>query len=171
MDFDALYEQHFQRVYQYIFYMVSDTNLAEDLTQETFLRVYNGKFRQEAAMSTYIRQIARNLVYDHFRKKAIIKWIPFQHQHEGKAVEGVPHDWLVQDETRQELYAALQTLKKEHREVLIYRKIEELSVDETCDILGWKPMKVANTQRAAMKALEKRLGGAEHGFKSFKGTE
>ena len=81
------------------------------------------------------------------------------------------HDWLVQDETRQELYAALQTLKKEHREVLIYRKIEELSVDETCDILGWKPMKVANTQRAAMKALEKRLGGAEHGFKSFKETE
>ncbi|WP_371873324.1 sigma factor [Lysinibacillus sp. Ag94] len=49
---------------QFIYYMVSDPVLAEDLTQETFIRVYKGRFRNEAAMGTYIRRIARNLVYD-----------------------------------------------------------------------------------------------------------
>jgi len=172
MEFDELYEAHFQRIYQYIYYMVSDTSLAEDLTQETFLRVYKGRFRQEAAMSTYIRQIARNIVYDHYRKKALIKWLPFQKKHEGTADQYVPHDWLVQSEDRRLLYEALQSLKTEHREVLIYRKIEELSIEETCGILGWSAMKVANTQRSAMKALEKRLGGDEYGFtQSFKRTK
>ena len=160
MDFDALYEQHFQRVYQYIFYMVSDTNLAEDLTQETFLRVYNGKFRQEAAMSTYIRQIARNLVYDYYRKKALIKWLPFSASHEQHEVTYVPEDWLLQQEQRKALFEALQQLKPLQREILIYRKIEERSIEETCNILGLTAMKVANTQRSAMKKLEQLLGGA-----------
>lgn len=172
MDFNELYEAHFQRIYQYIYYMVSDAGLAEDLTQETFLRVYKGKFRQEAAMSTYIRQIARNLVYDHYRKKALIKWLPFQKKHEGKAEHFVPHDWILQSEDRRLLYEALQSLKTEHREVLIYRKIEELSLEETCEILGRSAMKVANTQRSAMKALERILGGDEYGFtQSFKGSK
>ncbi|WP_162212720.1 RNA polymerase sigma factor [Lysinibacillus contaminans] len=43
MDFDQLYEEHFQRVYQYIYYMVSDSSSGEDFTQETFLRVYKGQ--------------------------------------------------------------------------------------------------------------------------------
>lgn len=69
MEFDELYERYFQRIYQFIYYMVSDPSLAEDLTQETFLRVYKGQFRNDAALGTYIRKIARNIVYDSYRKK------------------------------------------------------------------------------------------------------
>lgn len=172
MDFDQLYEEHFQRVYQYIYYMVSDSGIAEDLTQETFLRVYKGQFKQEATIATYIRQIARNIVYDYYRKKAVIKWLPFQKKHEGNAVQYVPHDWIIQSENRRLLYEAMQALKPTHREVLIYRKIEELSLEETSVILGCSVTKVANTQRNALKTLEKILGGDEYGFtQSIKRTE
>lgn len=164
MEFDQLYEEHFQRIYQYIYYMVSDPSLAEDLTQETFLRVYKGQFRKEAAMVTYIRKIARNIVYDTYRRKALIKWLPFQKRHEGRETQYVPHDWILQSEERRLLYEAMQLLKPDYREVLIYRKIEELSLEETCGILGWSTVKVANTQRSAMKALGKILGGDEYGF-------
>ncbi|MEG0473711.1 MAG: RNA polymerase sigma factor, partial [Solibacillus sp.] len=163
MDFEQIYEQHFGKIYQYIRYMVTNAELAEDLTQETFLSVYKSKFRHEASITTYIRQIARNIVYDHYRKKALIQWLPFAKSHEQEEMTYVPHDWIVQTENRKALYEALQKLKPIQREVLIYRKIEELSIQETCEIMAISAMKVANTQRSAMKALEQLLGGEQDG--------
>ena len=72
----------------------------------------------------------------------------------------MPEDWLLQQEQRKVLFEALQQLKPLQREILIYRKIEERSIEETCTILGLTAMKVANTQRSAMKKLEQLLGGA-----------
>ena len=93
-------------------------------------------------------------------------------KHEGKAEHYVPHEWIVQSENRRLLYQALQALKPTHREVLIYRKVEELSMEETSVILGCSVTKVANTQRSAMKTLEQILGGDEYGFtQSIKRTE
>ncbi len=162
MDFEAIYEEHFHTVYKYIYLMVSHTQLAEDLTQETFVRVLKGNFRNEAHIKTFVRQIARNLIIDYYRKKALIQWLPFQKKHEQNEFTYVPHDWIVQSEERKELYEALQQLKPLQREVLIFRKIEELSIEETCLITGLSTTKIANTQRSAMKKLQQLLGGEWH---------
>ena len=98
-------------------------------------------------------------MYDYYRKKALIQWLPFKNAHEEQEFVYVPHEWIVQEEARQQLYEALHKLKPIQREVLIYRKIEELSIQETCEIMGLTAMKVANTQRGAMKALQQLLGG------------
>lgn len=84
--------------------------------------------------------------------------------HEDRETHYVPHEWIIQSEDRRLLYEAIQLLKPAYREVVIYRKIEELTLAETCEILGWSTVKVANTQRNALKALEKILGGDEFGF-------
>lgn len=154
MDFNAVYDQQFQKTYQYIRYMVSNAQLAEDLTQETFIRIYKTDITKVTNIHTYSRQVARNLVYDYYRKKALIQWLPFTKLHEQQELVYVPHEWLVQEETRKSLYEALHKLKPIQREVLIYRKIEELSIQETCEITGLTAIKVANTQRSAMKALK-----------------
>lgn len=159
MDFDELYELHFHKTYQYIRYMVSNAQLAEDLTQDTFLRIYKSNTEKVVNIQIYIRQVARNLVYDYYRRKALIQWLPFKSAPEQQECYYVPHEWLVQEEARKQLYEALQQLKPVQREVLIYRKIEELSIQETCDIMGLSAMKVANTQRSAMKVLQQLLGG------------
>lgn len=161
MDFDKLYSEQFQPTYVFIRYMVGHAELAEDLTQETFYRIYKAKNLDRVAKSAvYVRQVARNLVYDYYRKKALIKWLPFTTSHEQHEVTYVPEDWLLQQEQRKVLFEALQQLKPLQREILIYRKIEERSIEETCNILGLTAMKVANTQRSAMKKLEQLLGGA-----------
>lgn len=170
MDFARAYEQHFHATYKYLFYMVGNNEVAEDLTQETFLKVLKGQFRGEAQIGTYIRQIARHVVYDYFRRQALIKWLPFINDSR-HATDYVPHEWLAQSEERHALFEALQKLKKEHREVIIYRKIEERSIEETAQLLGWNYTKVANTQRTAMKALEKYLGGEDYARQATKGTE
>ena len=172
MEFEGIYNAHFDQIYKYIYYMISDSSLAEELTQETFLKVYKSNFRNESSISTYIRRIARNLVYDTYRRNALIKWISFKREHEGRDEAYSPHEWLIASEERRNLYESLQKLKPEYREVVIYRKIEELSIAETAEILNWSEVKVANTLRAAIKALKKQIGGAEDEFgQSFKGIE
>ena len=54
MDFDDIYEEHFHNIYRYIFYMVSDTQLAEDLTQEVFLRIYKNDSKPQT-IATYVQ--------------------------------------------------------------------------------------------------------------------
>lgn len=172
MEFEVVYEAYFERIFKYILYMTSDATLAEDLTQETFLRVYKGNFRNEASISTYVHRIARNLVYDSYRRKALIKWITFNSSHDSTDQSHVPHEWLAASEDRRLLFEAVQNLKPEYREVIILRKIEELSMAETAEILKWNEVKVANTLRAAMKQLRTLLGGELDGFgQSVKGIE
>lgn len=160
MDFEKLYSDEFHSTYVFIRYMVGNAELAEDFTQETFLRIFKAKNLELVTnASVYTRQIARNLVYDYYRKKALIKWLPFSASNEQHEITYVPEDWLVQQEQRKMLFEALQKLKPLQREIIIYRKIEERSIEETCNILGLTAMKVANTQRSAMKKLEQLLGG------------
>lgn len=155
MSFEEQYTQYFQLMYCYIFYMTGSKELAEDLTQETFLRIYNR--RAHSTDIAYIRTVARHLVYDHYRKKALIQWLPFTKQHEQHTT--VLPEQLIAKENMRELMEAMQQLKLSHKEVLIYRKIEGYSIEETARLLGWRTTKVVNTQRSAMKALQRILGG------------
>lgn len=164
MDFEAIYEAYFERIYKYMLYMTSDAALAEDLTQETFIKLYKSHLRNEASISTYLHRITRNLVYDSYRRKALIKWISFNREHDRVDEGSGPHEWLAASEERKLLVEAIQNLKPEYREVIIYRKIEELSISETAKILNWSEVKVSNTLRSAMNSLKQQMGGEEDGF-------
>ncbi|CAM5179724.1 hypothetical protein UACE39S_03582 [Ureibacillus acetophenoni] len=60
----------------------------------------------------------------------------------------------MQSEERKNLFDCLSKLKLIHRDVLILRKIEALSLEDTATILGWNVDKVKNTQRVAIKNLK-----------------
>lgn len=162
MSFEEHYDRYFPAIFRYIYYMTGRKELAEDLTQETFLRLYKGQFLQRSAIETYLRQIARHLVYDYYRKKALIKWLPFAKEHE--QARPSLFEEFAQLEDKRRLYEAIYALKLSYRDVIIYRQIEGYSVHETAQILGWSTVKVVNTQRSAMQQLEKTLGGMPYEF-------
>lgn len=66
-----LYEAYFVRVYRFVYYRVSHRETAEDLTEDTFIKVFAGLHNLEntAAFEGWLFQIARNLVIDYYRKK------------------------------------------------------------------------------------------------------
>lgn len=81
MDFEKLYSDEFHSTYVFIRYMVGNAELAEDFTQETFLRILKAKnLALVTNASVYTRQIARNLVYDYYRKKHLLNGCRFQHR-------------------------------------------------------------------------------------------
>lgn len=71
MRFQTAYETCRDSVYGYLLYMTRDKQLAEDLSQETFLKMFlhMGKFRKEASVKTWALTIARNVFISYARKK------------------------------------------------------------------------------------------------------
>lgn len=78
------YNMYSTTVYQYLFFLVRDVELAEDLTQETFYRAYKqaANFRQQASVKTWLHRIARNAAYDELLRKKLIAFVTFTKQHE-----------------------------------------------------------------------------------------
>ena len=75
-EFDSLYRHESDRVYRYIFMLVRQSQSAEDLTHDTFLRAFRGinTFKNESSYATWLMKIARNVTYDHFRRKRIVRF-------------------------------------------------------------------------------------------------
>ena len=70
--FEQLYRRHFRRVYALCLRMLSDPTLAEDLSQEVFINLFNkiGSFRGESAFTTWLHRMTVNQVLMYFRKRS-----------------------------------------------------------------------------------------------------
>lgn len=165
--FEQVYREHSEVIFQYIYFLVGQKELAEDLTQETFLKAMQAQhsFREDAGRKTWLTKIARNTVYDHFRRGKIIKFIPFLPRHEQIDHTYEPEQWLLKHADDLELYKALGKLKYEFREVIVLRKIEGYSIKETAQILGCNETKVKNSTERGMHALRQVIGGSLDEFR------
>lgn len=164
LDIEDIYEQHADNVYHYILFLVRNKEIAEDLTQETFIRVFQnyGKFNHMAKLNTWILQIAKNITYDYFRAQ---KWRSFTQYFPWQQSEVSPssEEQVLKKIELELLYTSLQTLKIDYQQVIILRKINGSSINETAIILGWSENKVKTKLARALKKLnvemEKRKEG------------
>lgn len=158
---ELLFEQHYKSVLQYTYFLVGIRELAEDLTQDTFVKALRSKRIIETAheQRAWLYTIARNTVYDYMKRKKIIQFLTLGKK-EYKAAEFYePEAWVEADEQNYELYKAIGQLSFEQRQAIILRKIEGYSIKETAHILGWNESKVKNCTERGMKKLTELLGG------------
>ncbi|MBK3495275.1 RNA polymerase sigma factor [Viridibacillus sp. YIM B01967] len=168
--FQTFYMSQSDAIFKYIFFMVNNKEQAEDFTQETFFKAYKQfeTFRHEAAAHTWLKRIARNLVYDHYRKKRLIKFLPLGHKKDYADDTQTPSEVLETGENMAILYEALKKLKLSYRETVILRKIEGLTVKEAAQFLQCSEAKVKNNTFRAMAALKKILQEGGHSDESFR---
>lgn len=158
--FDHLYETYYNDLYQYVFYSVSNQALAEDLTQEVFIRALLAydQFRGESTEKTWLFAIARRAIIDWYRKKKREVLFDFTTWKQPPSEERLPDELAeARDDTRA-LYEGIQKLKPNYRDVVILRSIQDLSIKETADIMGWNVTKVKVTHHRALKKLKEILG-------------
>lgn len=149
------YALHSEQIYQFIYFLTFDKELTEDLLQETFIRAYEGRaaYRGDANVLTWLRSIAKNLAYDHFKRKKKLHFLAFSKIPELPEVELSTLETLQIEEQYRELYVAIAQLKFEYRVAIILRKIEGLSIKETAEILGWTEAKVKNNTNRGLSSL------------------
>ena len=172
---EELIRRHKSKIYTSIYLLVKDSYLAEDIFQDTFIKVINtlkaSKYNEEGKFLPWIIRIAHNLVIDHFRKE---KRTPVVNNVEGfdifevlKSYDESTEDRMVREQTHQDLRELIHLLPSEQKEVLIMRHYGELSFKEISEITDVSINTALGRMRYALNNLRKMILTKEL---SLKGT-
>ncbi len=154
MSAELWFEKYATSIYKYILLILKDPQLAEDLTQETFVKafIHEKQFKGDSEVKTWLYRIAYTTTMNHFRKKHPIPAL-FNLASPVKSVEVT----LIEYEEVKEVYEAITKLKMTYQQVIILRKVQQFSIEETSAILGWTEGKVKMQLLRALKSLRKIL--------------
>lgn len=153
--FGFFYDQYVAQIYRFIMLKVSDQQIAEDLTQDVFLKTWQHLVDQKSLthFKAFIFRVARNVVIDHYRQSGKQN-IPLEHIAE-TADEEVNIDKSLEIKVEiEQLLQILQKLKTEYQEILILRFVEEMSFDEIAEILQKDKNNVRVTLHRALTKLK-----------------
>ena len=137
-----LINRHKSRLFAYIFMLVKNKQLADDIFQDTFLKVINtlksGKYNDEGKFIQWTMRIAHNLVIDHFRKQKkqtfVESYNPEQNIFDSiRLTDPSVEERLVTDQIHTEVKSLLEYLPDEQKEVLYMRCYAGLSFKEIAD--------------------------------------
>lgn len=151
---DELILQYQHRLLRYLLYLTGNRELAEDLFQETWMRVLlrGSQFNGNSRFDTWLFTIARNLVIDLRRRRSMVSLEEMceagdeERPFEVPSQEKTPFDHLATMESGQLVADALLSLDPLHREVLVLRFHEEMSLEE-----------IARMTRAPLSTVKSRL--------------
>lgn len=138
---EFLINKHQQRIFSYILVRIQDEDLANDVFQDTFVKVINtlkkGKYNEEGKFLQWTMRIAHNLVIDHFRKQ---KRMPTMSPNDDFNIFNVLKDGslnveasMIKDQIEGDLHKLIDKLPPEQKEVLKLRHFSGLSFKEIAD--------------------------------------
>ena len=146
----ALYDQHHQALFRYIWSRVGERQTAEELTGDVFMRMLAALPRYRASVAPFrawLFRIAHNLLVDHYRKEGGRVALPLQSA-EGVSDEGDPAFLVERKLTLERAHQALAVVDEPQRSVIALRFLSGLSLEETAAVL--------DKSESAVKALQHR---------------
>jgi RNA polymerase sigma-70 factor (ECF subfamily) len=179
--FEVLVRRHRTPVFSFLVRLVGERTRAEDLLQETFLRVVRAApgWEERARFSTWLYGIARNLAIDESRRAAFRRAEPLDRPAPGEdppiarvASDDPPPDRAAESALlRPRLEAALASLPAEQREVFLLREQAGLPFREIAEVTGTPENTVKSRMRYALEGLRAALAsmgivGGEDGGRS-----
>ena len=162
--FTELFNRHKRSVYTAIYLLVKDQAIAEDIFQETFIKIINtlksGKYNEEGKFVGWAVRVGRNLTIDYIRKMKRQGTVitnsdgrdvfDFIHFHEPSN-----EDKLMQLQSEQTLRHMIRKLPEEQKEVLILRHWGKMSFKEIADATGVSVNTSLGRMRYAINNLKK----------------
>lgn len=159
--FEALYKRFHKRLYHFILRFVRERPLAEDILQETFLRIFKERkgYRKTAHFSTYLFTIGRNFCLDALKTREKRQVIDNQEDYVKKAMDlsNGPSGILEDAEMIEIVQREIQALPRDQRAVLLLNKYSGLSYEEIAQIAESTPSAVKQQVYRAMLSLRQKL--------------
>jgi len=160
--FSILYEEYYSRIFGYILKRVSDVELAQDITSETFVKalekIWSFKWKG-ISFSSWIYRIASNEIVNFYRKKKII--VSLEKISEPKSVSN-PLEEVVraQEEIEKKkeflsLHKKISQLPVKYQEVIYLRFFEKKKIEEIAEILGKKEGTIKTHLHRGLERLRK----------------
>lgn len=143
-------EEQYDKIYRYCYFKVYDKQLAQDITQETFLRFYRRGLSLDSNKELpYLYTIAKNLCVDSFRQKTA--------QRLEDVIEEITYDPTEDWISSMNLKMIISKLPQEEQELLFLRYVNEIEVTAICRIAGFSRFSVYRRLTKALKYLKDEL--------------
>ena len=161
--FGSLYDHYLPQIYRFIVVKVGSREEAEDIPHQVFLsawaKIKTYSYRGHP-FSSWLYQIARNLVVDHYRSRrnnvSLEKLDP-----DSSAIPAAAQLDLAAKLEFEAVRAAMRELKPEYQDVIILRFIEDMPLKDVAGILKRSEGAIKLVQHRAIKALRKKIGAPE----------
>lgn len=162
---EVLLERYKSKIYTSIYLQVKDEYLAEDIFQETFIKVINtlqaGRYNDEGKFLPWVMRIAHNMVIDHFRRE---KRAPSVVNNEGFDIFEIlqfeddnVESKMVKSQRDVDLKKIIQLLPDDQKEVLIMRHFCDMSFKDIADVTGVSINTALGRMRYALGNLRKMI--------------
>jgi RNA polymerase sigma-70 factor (ECF subfamily) len=162
--FSALMDLYRERLIRLGLHMIGSVEDAQDLCQETFVRVYRalGSFDRRRAFTPWIYRIAHNVILDFLRRKKARPAFAdseeerrYEEGHDLSAED--PQQKLISEEIRKEVRAAIWSLPDNYRSVVVFRYLDDLSYTEIAEALELTEANVMMRMSRARRMLKDKL--------------
>ena len=162
--FSILVDRYQKRVYGFIFSKVKDADLADDVFQDTFVKVIKnlrlGKYKDHGRFLSWVMRIAHNIIMDHFRK---INRLPkYDSKHDDLDIldrliekSNSIEDLIIETQIHADLSILIDELPKTQREVLRMRLFQEMSFKDIGEQTGVSINTALGRMRYALLNLRK----------------
>jgi RNA polymerase sigma-70 factor (ECF subfamily) len=170
-DIDALVRTYRPRLLRFVTFSIGDADLAESITQDCFLKAYNGRanFRGDCSVNTWLTSIAVNLIRDQQRLRKFRFW----RQARATAIdvtdaanflpshESSPESRVLVQEKATQVWTALQNLSPNQRTVFLMRFAEEMELSEIAAITKIPINTVKTHLHRALKSVRSQVSTAQ----------
>ena len=150
------------QVRAFLIHMLGSLEEAEDLTQETFIKVHAqaGRYRGEGLFRSWLMRIAGNLARSRLRRRKILGWVRFDPAEHDVTDRGpTPEGNLEARERATMVRAALAALPERQREALVLHRYQGLKYKEIADAMGTSVPGVESLIQRALATLRGQLAG------------
>lgn len=166
-DFDEVVRVYRARILRFLLSSLADRDAAEVLTQECFLKAWNGRhlFRGDSSVATWLTRIAVNLLRDHLRSRSLRFW----QKTRGTALDPVDiGDWLPDGRSSPEsvtlarekvaaVWRAVEKLSAQQRTVFALRFVQEMELEEIAETLEMNLSTVKSHLYRALAIVRERM--------------
>lgn len=165
IDIENIYDLYYRDVYHFALFYTNNRQEAEDITQETFIKVMKniGSLKHPERLKTWMFSIAKHTAIDLKRKQKFIRFLP-DWMFEKESMESTPETETIQKDDWSELQRALLKLKPNFRTVVILRGLKELTIKETAEVMGCNETKVRVDYHRAIQQMKKHVRSYEEGW-------
>ncbi|MFH1183070.1 MAG: RNA polymerase sigma factor [Candidatus Moraniibacteriota bacterium] len=163
--FEKLLKRYLKPVYNFIYQLTNDSSVIDDLTQETFIKVWKNlrRFDKSKNFKVWLFAIAKNTAYDFLKKK---KTVPFSYYTDGEGNnkltnisdgQAQPQELAIKNDLARAIDKKLKKMPVHYRSILILRYKEDFSLQEIALILK-KPYNTIKSQhQRALSYFKKNL--------------
>ena len=140
--FKILVDRYQNKIYSYVLMLVKDKQLADDIFQDTFLKIIRtikaGIYKEEGKFIQFAMRIAHNLIIDHFRKAKRLPMVdPTKDDYDmldnARFMDPSIEEQIVTEQIYSDLRKMIEYLPDEQREVLVMRMYDDMSFKDIAD--------------------------------------